>query len=161
MRFKFSYNKKNVLQALRFHFIWQSEIRILLIVIVAFDVLSAILYFTNIIRPEPFLLGSAIWLLFIISFWYILPNSIYKKSRTFKESFTLSVQEDYLILESSEGYVEWKWNQFLKYAETPAFFHLYFSTKSFFLLPKYAITSEEQSELRSIFKEKIQTTVKR
>ncbi len=78
MRFKFTYNKKKVLQALRYHFIWQPEIRILLILIIVFDITSAILYIIGKIHPEPFLLGSFIWLISIVSFWFILPNTIYK-----------------------------------------------------------------------------------
>ena len=59
MRISFSYDKKKVLQALRYHFIWQPEIReLFLILVIVFDIVSAILYMTGKIRPEPFLLGS-------------------------------------------------------------------------------------------------------
>ena len=161
MRFSFKYDKRKVLQALRFHFIWQSEIRILLIVIVLFDIISAVMYYFGKIRPEPFLLGSAIWLFFIISFWYILPYTIYRKSTTFKESFNISIQSDYIMLENAQGYVEWKWTDFLKYAETPGFFHLYFTSKSFFLLPKDEMSDAFIDQFRTLLKAKISNTVKR
>ena len=44
MHFSFSYNKKKVLQALRYHFMAQSEIRVLFIVIILFDLVCAIFY---------------------------------------------------------------------------------------------------------------------
>jgi len=52
MRFSFSYNKGKVLQALRYHFIAQFEIRILFIVIILFDIISAVFYFSGKIRPD-------------------------------------------------------------------------------------------------------------
>lgn len=150
MQFSFSYNKKKVLQALRYHFISQKEIRILFIVILLFDIISAVLYFTNKIRPEPFLLGALIWFLFLISFWFLMPGTVYKRSQTFREAFTIYFQPDYIALENNNGRVEWQWSRLKNYFESPNFFHLYFSAKSFFIVPKDNISREEQSEIRSL-----------
>ena len=87
MQFPFIYDKKKVIQALRIHFTAQKEIKILLIVVNVFAIISAILFYTHKIQPQPFLLGSLIWLLLLIGVWYILPYSIYKKSTTFKDEF--------------------------------------------------------------------------
>ena len=65
MQTHFSYDKKKVLQALRYHFILQAEIRILLIMVIIFDIISAVLYMIGKVRAEPFLLGSFIWLIFM------------------------------------------------------------------------------------------------
>ena len=127
MHFSFSYNKKNVLPALRCHFISQKEIQILFIVIILFDIISGILYFSGKIRPEPFLLGALIWFFFLISFWYLMPGLVYKRSATFRESFTIHFQPSYIALENNKGRVEWEWYRFSNYFETPYFFHLYFS----------------------------------
>ncbi|WP_204277155.1 hypothetical protein, partial [Klebsiella aerogenes] len=59
----------------------------LVILVNVFAIVSAILFYAKKIRPEPFLLGSVIWLVLMASFWYFLPNSIYKRSSTFRESF--------------------------------------------------------------------------
>lgn len=150
MRFSFSYTKRKVLQALRYHFIAQSEIRVMFIVIIIFDLLSAILYFSGKIRPEPFLIGAFVWFAFIISFWVLMPNAVYRKSATFKENFTIAFQPSYVALENKNGRVEWEWSRFTRYFETPNFFHLYFSPKTFFLVPKETINSDEQHELRTI-----------
>lgn len=156
MHFSFSYNKEKVLQALRYHFISQSEIRILFIIIIVFDIISAILYFTGKIRPEPFLLGAVIWFFFILSFWYFMPYAVYKRSATFKEDFTIFFQSSYVSLENQRGRVEWEWSKFIRYFESPHFFHLYFSAKSFFLVPKYNLDDEVQQQLRLLLKDHIQ-----
>ncbi len=150
MHFRFSYNKKKVLQALRYHFIAQREIRILFIVILLFDLVSAIFYFTHRIRPEPFVLGAFIWFFFLIAFWFLMPGIVYKRSVTFKQTFTIYFQPLYIALENSKGRVEWEWKRFTNYFETPNFFHLYFSAKSFFLLPKDNISKDEQHEIRKL-----------
>ncbi|HRI22076.1 MAG TPA: YcxB family protein [Panacibacter sp.] len=155
MQLSFTYNKKKVLQALRFHFIWQPEIRILLILVIVFDIASAVLYMIGKIRPEPFLLGSFIWLIFIISFWFILPNNIYKKSATFKNDFTVDFGTQIITLRNEKGYVEWEWQQFVKFFESPNFFHIYFSSKSFFLLPKDNMSDDFRHNLRILLNEKI------
>jgi hypothetical protein len=158
MQLKFDYDKKKVLQALRYHFIWQPEMRILLVVILAFDAATAILYFTGKIRPEPFLLGSCIWLLFIISFWYIMPGSIYKKNATFQDVFTIIFKGDGVVLRGTNAYAEWDWDGFSKFTESPNFLHLYFSSKSFFLVPKDNMTDEFKFDLRLLLSEKIKST---
>src|SRR5579885_819477 len=89
MQFSFSYDKAKVLQGLRYHFMTRPEIRILIILVNIFAILSAVLFYTKKIRPEPFLLSSVLWLFLMVSFWYLLPYTIYRRSVTFKESFTI------------------------------------------------------------------------
>ncbi|MBV9961206.1 MAG: YcxB family protein [Parafilimonas sp.] len=155
MHFSFSYNKKKVLQALRYHFIAQREIQVLFIVVLLFDVVSAVFYFTGKIRPEPFLLGAVIWFCFLIAFWYFMPNAVYKRSQTFRERFTIYFQPTYIALENTKGRVEWQWSRFANYFETPYFFHLYFSTKSFFIVPKDELSKEDQQQIRNLLNEHI------
>jgi len=156
MHFSFSYDKKKVLQALRYHFIAQKEIRLLFIVIIVFDIISAILYFSGKIRPEPFLLGAFIWFFFLVSFWFVMPGLVYKRSVTFREVFTIYFQPSYIALENNKGRVEWEWHRFTRYFESPYFFHLYFSTKSFFLVPKDGLSKDEQVEVRGLLNNKVQ-----
>lgn len=155
MKFHFSYNKSKVLQALRYHFIWQTEIRVLFIVTILFDIVSAVLYYQGKIQPQPFLLGSFVWFLFILSFWFIMPNMVYKKSTTFKEEFTIDFEERFVTLHNSKGFMEWNWDIFIKFAESPNFFHLYFSPKSFFLVPKDGLTDEVKYNLRFLLNARI------
>ena len=138
------------MQALRYHFIAQKEIRILFVVIIIFDLVSGILYFAGKIRPDPFLLGAFIWFFFLISFWFLMPGIVYKRSITFKQQFTIYFQPAYIALENDNGRVDWEWNRFVNYFESPNFFHLYFSPKSFFLVPKDTLNADEQSEIRNL-----------
>ncbi len=155
MEFGFSYNKKKVIQALRLHFIAQREIKILMILVNVFAILSAILFYQKLIRPEPFILGSFVWLLMLISVWYILPYNIYNKSNTFKESFIVSINSNSISLENQLGTVNWSWSKIHNFFESPHFFHLYFSKKSFFILPKDDLGEDILHELRAVLRENL------
>ena len=155
MQHSFSYNKKKVIQALRYHFVQRNEIRILIVLVNVFAIVSAVLFYTKKIRPEPFLLGSFIWLMLMATFWYFLPNSIYKKAATFQDSFIIDFKEDEIRLENERGYMNWPWKTFTRFFESPHFFHLYFDSKSFFLVPKDEMSDEFTHELRGMFNSKI------
>lgn len=155
MQHSFSYDKKKVIQALRYHFVQKPEIRVLIILVNVFAIVSAILFYIKKIRPEPFLLGSFIWIMLMASFWYFLPHSIYSRSVTFQESFIIDFREDEVRLESERGYVLWPWNKFSRFFESPHFFHLYFDSKSFFLVPKENMGDEFKHELRGLLNRKI------
>ena len=149
MQFSFSYDKSKVIQGLRYHFITRKEIRILIILVNIFAILSAILFYTKKIRPEPFLLSSVLWLFLMLSFWYFLPFTIYRRSQTFKDNFTIFFFERQVRLKNTRGFVDWNWSDFTNFFESPHFFHLYFSSKSFFLLPKEELDSETIRSLRN------------
>lgn len=155
MQHHFSYEKKKVIQALRFHFLQKQEIRILMILVNVFAIVAAILFYTKKIRPEPFLLGSFIWILLMASFWFFLPQSVYKRAATFQDSFKIDFNESEVRLENDRGYVNWSWNKFSKFFESPHFFHLYFDSKSFFLVPKEGMADDFRHELRAVLNEKI------
>ncbi len=155
MQLSFSYQKPRVIQALRYHFVQSPEIRVMLILVNVFAIVSAILFYTNKIRPEPFFLGSLIWMGLMASFWYFLPNNIYKKAETFKDKFIIRFNDVAVVLENERGEVVWQWDKFSKYFESPHFFHLYFDAKSFFLVPKENMGEEFTQELRGLLKVKI------
>jgi hypothetical protein len=155
MQYSFSYDKKQVLQGLRRHFFSRPEIRVMLLLVNVFAITAAVLYYMHKIRPEPFLLGSCVWLFLMVGVWFVLPYAIYKKSSTFLDAFTIYFNEDHVRLETERGYVNWEWKQFSSYFESDSFFHLYFNTRSFFLVPKETMSSDMQHELRAMLKQKI------
>lgn len=155
MQHSFSYEKKKVIQALRYHFVQRNEIRILIVLVNVFAIISAILFYAKKIRPEPFLLGSFIWLMLMATFWYFLPNSIYQKAATFRDSFIIDFKEEEIRLENERGYTNWSWTSFTRFFESPHFFHLYFDSKSFFLVPKEGMSDEFTHELRGLLNRKI------
>ena len=150
MQFSFSYDKAKVIQGLRYHFITRPEIRVLIILVNIFAILSAVLFYTKKIRPEPFLLSSVLWLFLMLSFWYFLPYTIYRRSVTFKDDFTIFFFERQVRLKNSRGFVDWNWSDFTNFFESPNFFHLYFSSKSFFLLPKEGLDTETIHSIRTL-----------
>ncbi len=155
MQHSFSYDKKKVIQGLRYHFIQRNEIRIMIVLVNVFAIVSAVLFYTKKIRPEPFLLGSFIWLLLMTTFWFFLPKSIYKKSATFQDSFIIHFNANEVLLENERGHMEWPWKKFSRFFESPHFFHLYFDEKSFFLVPKDGMSEEFRHELRGVLNKKI------
>jgi signal transduction histidine kinase len=156
MTINIRYDRNKVLQALRYHFISRSEIKILLILVNVFAILSAGLYAFKLIRPQPFLMSSVLWFLLMLTFWFWLPRIIYRRSATFKEEIALTFRDIDLLLETSRGYTTWQYNRFQYYIESPFFFHLYINDKSFFLLPKDCCVGEADTiDVRKMLNEKI------
>lgn len=155
MQHAFSYDKKKVIQALRYHFVQRSELKVLIVLVNVFAIVSAFLFYTKKIRPEPFLLGSFIWLMLMATFWYFLPNSIYNRSSTFKDQFVIYFNEDGVLLETDRGETHWEWEKFSHFFESPHFIHLYFDSKSFFIIPKEGMLEEFKHDLRGLLKLRI------
>ena len=158
MQIFFSYDKKLVIQALRYHFINRFEVRILMILVNVFAIFAAAFFYFHKVSPLAFLLSSVLWIAIMISFWYLLPNTVYKKASTFRDTFKMTFGEYRVRVENERGYTEWNWEKFSSYLESPHFIHLYFDSKSFFLVPKAAIEKEGHMEdLRRLLGEKIKS----
>ena len=156
MTVQFGYQKKQVLDGLRSHFFGRAEIRILAIVINVFAILSAILLYFKKIQAISFLIFSLLWVVLWLSIRRLLPLSIYKKSQTFRDTFTLSMEEKGVLLQTGRGQQSWSWQDFSHYRETIHFFLLYFNGRSFFMVPKDAFKDiTEIQEARQMLREKI------
>jgi len=151
----FTYDKPKVIQALRYHFITRREIKIMIILVNVFAILSAGLFFFKKISPLAFLVSSVLWFTLMIAFWFILPYSIYKKAATFKDGFKVSLEDQHLFLENERGSKSWPWTAFSSFIESPHFFHLYFDSRSFFLIPKAAFEGDAVYDARKFFVNKI------
>lgn len=127
-----------------------------MILVNVFAIFAAALFYFHKVSPLAFLLSSILWIAIMVSFWYMLPNTVYKKASTFKDSFKMTFGEHRVRVENERGYTEWNWEKFSSYLESPHFIHLYFDSKSFFLVPKAAIESDELlQDLRRLLSEKI------
>ena len=156
MQIFFAYDKRLVIQALRYHFINRFEVRVLMILVNLFAIFAAVLLYLHKVSPLAFLLSSVLWIALMASFWFILPNTVYKKASTFKDTFKMTFGEHRVRLENERGYTEWNWEKFSSYIESPHFIHLYFDTKSFFLVPKTAVEKEGSIDnLRKLLEQKI------
>jgi len=156
MRVLVTYRKPQVLQALRYHFISRREIKLMLILVNVFALLSAILLYMKLITPLPFLMSSVLWITMMVAFWIWLPFTIYRRSKTFQDSFYINIDPNHFIIETEKGSKTWAWREFSNLIETPGFFHLYFDSRSFFLIPKDVFKSnEELQQARKLMREKI------
>ena len=155
MRIEFDYNKKQVLQALRYHFLSKLEIRAMIILVNVFAFASAALFYFKKILPFAFLVGSFLWFSLMIAFWFILPGSVYRRATTFKDHFIMDFGESSFSVGNERGSRSWDWSSVKSFLETPHFFHLYFNSRSFFIVPKDAFEGDDVHEARKIFREKI------
>jgi YcxB-like protein len=156
MTVQFGYKKREVLDGLRGHFFARPEIRTLVIVINVFAILSAILFGFRKIQALPFLIFSVLWFLLWISIRRLLPLSIYKRSATFRDTFTLSLEDRGILLETKKGSQLWAWEDFSSFKETIYFFHVYFNSRSFFMIPKDSFKDiTEIQAARKLLRERI------
>jgi hypothetical protein len=156
MTVQFGYKKREVLDGLRGHFFARPEIRTLVIVINVFAILSAILFGFRKIQALPFLIFSVLWFFLWISIRRLLPLSIYKRSATFRDTFTLSLEDRGILLETKKGSQLWAWEDFSSFKETIYFFHVYFNSRSFFMIPKDSFKDiTEIQAARKLLRERI------
>lgn len=103
-----------------------------------------------------FLVGSLLWVILMISFWYLLPSMVYRKAITFKHEFSMTFEENRFTLAHEKGSKEWPWEALKHYLESPHFFHLYFDNRSFLLVPKEGCKdTDEVFTLRGLIKSKV------
>ena len=156
MTINFTYDKKQVLQALRYHFLSKKEIRLMIILVNVFALASVVLFYTKKILPFAFLVGSLLWFGLMVSFWFILPGMVYRRAATFRDHFTMHFEEESFSVGNERGSRSWQYQELSNFVETPKFFHLYFDNRSFFLVPKDAFANtDEIFELRQILKGKV------
>ena len=156
MKIHFEYEKGQVLQALRYHFISRPEIKIMLILVNVFALLSLGFYVWGKITPLAFLTGSLLWIVLMVSFWFILPGLVYRRAITFKHKFSMSFGDDGFTLEHDRGSKYWPWSALKTWIESPHFFHLYYDSRSFFLVPKTGYRDKEEiAEMRELLRRKV------
>lgn len=156
MKLEFGYDKGQVIQALRYHFISKKELRWMIILVNAFAILSLLLYAFGKITPVAFILNSLLWMLIMVSTWFILPGVVYRRTETFKHLFTMYFNEDDFTLEHEKGRRNWPYRALKFFKETPKFFLLYFDERSFLLVPKDGLKSIlDVSKLRELLKTKV------
>ena len=144
------------MQAIRYHFISRREIKIMIILVNVFTLISVLLYVFNLATPMAFLVGSFLWIVLMVSFWFLLPGLVYRKTIMFKHEFSMRFEDEgfTLIHEKVTKTFPWKALKFIK--ESPLFFFLYFDNKSFWLVPKDGCRNDDEVfELRQILKNKV------
>lgn len=152
----FGYDKRQVIQALRYHFISKMEIRLMLILVNVFAIASIVLYGLKKVGPAAFITGSVLWIVLMVAFWFVLPFMVYRKAVTFRHEFSMTFTDEGFTLAHERGQKVWEWKALQHYLESPHFFHLYFDPRSFLLVPKNGCKdSNEVFALRNLLKAKV------
>lgn len=150
------FDKPKVIQALRYHFLTRKEIRIMVILVNVFALLAITLYMLKIIRPEPFFLGTILWVVLMISFWFVLPGLVYKRTTTFQHEFDMDFDNEGFVLRHEQGSKKWPWTALQSFTESPHFFHFYFDSRSFILVPKSGCKDQDEvHELRTLIRDHV------
>jgi predicted membrane protein len=151
----FTYDKNKVIQALRYHFITRREIKIMMILVNVFAILSAGLFFFKKISPFAFLISSLLWFTLMIIFWFAMPYMVYRKAETFRDRFKAIFGDDEFRIENDRGGRSWTWKEINTWIESPHFYHLYFNSRSFFIIPKDAFEGDDVHAARNILRDKV------
>lgn len=131
----------------------------MVIVVNLFALLSAVLFYFKKILPLAFVVGSLLWFVLMLSFWFLLPGLVYRKASTFRDHFTMHFRDENFTVGNERGSRSWLWSELSNFIETPNFFHLYFDNRSFFLVPKNGFAStDEVYEMRQLLKRKVGTS---
>lgn len=149
----FTYHKQKTIQALRFHFISRKEIKVMLVLVNVFSLTTAVLFFLKKITPVAFLTGSVLWMLMMMLFWLIMPRMVFRQNKTFRETMQVDFGDDSFTINRGAHHRSFAWSSCSQWMESPHFFHIYFSERSFFLIPKEAFNDEH--EARQMLKEKL------
>lgn len=141
----FSYNKTEVINALRFHFLSRRETMILKVLCAVLFIFSLWGYWTSIVSYGLLVAVFIVIVLLTAIFWFVLPSSIYKKAKTFQEpSIKLQYNSEGMAIGTHAGARHLPWQSFHRVIETSDFFYLYRNTNSFFLIPVDAFSDESK-----------------
>lgn len=128
----------------------------MIIVVNVFAFATAVLFYFKKILPFAFLAGSLLWFSLMLTFWVLMPATVYRRAATFKDHFTMNFDEEAFSVGNERGSRSFAWQKVVKFIETPYFFHLYFDARSFFLVPKESFASaDEVYALRQLLKQKV------
>ena len=144
MHLEFSYNREDVLNALRYHFMQRGETKVFRNTLFILLAITLAGYTFKIVTIGALIGIAAMILLIALVFWYLLPVSIYNKAATFKDNIHLRYSEEGIVISTrtSEFQRELSWSNFTQVVEAKNFFFLYRGKKNFFLVPTSAFETE-------------------
>lgn len=150
----FTYNKADVINALRIHFLSRKETKILRILCIVLFIFALWGYWTSIVSYSLLVGVFIVIVLLTIVFWFILPNAIYRKAKTFHEpSIQLQYNGEGMAIGTQAGAKHLPWQSFHRVLETNDFFYLYRNSNSFFLIPTKAFSNDiDRSDFSKILR---------
>lgn len=156
MTIHFGFDKKKVIKALRLYFISRREIRFMIILVNVFAILLLIAFVLGYLGATNYIVFCTLWVVLMFFFWFVFPYSVYSKTAMFKHEYSMSFDDQNFSLEHNGRGKSWPWSSLKKYMESPDFFHLYFDSRTFLLVPKDGCKdSDEVHELRMLIKSRV------
>ncbi|RAJ04016.1 YcxB-like protein [Chitinophaga skermanii] len=157
MPIEFTYNKQDVINALRFHFWHRGEIRVLRITFLVLAILTIAGYMTEYVNLNALVMIMTMVVVLYGGIYFLLPISTYNKAATFKDSIHLRWNENGILITTNKSERVQEWKRFKHVIETKTFFYLYRDAKSFFLIPTNAFESEADRQAFSLYLQQIYT----
>ena len=156
MTIHFRFDKKKVIRALRTDCISRKEIRFMIILVNVMAILLLVPFLLGYLGATNYIVFCFLWVILMIFFWFVFPYSVYSKTAMFKHEYSMTFEEDNFSLEHKGRAKSWPWSSLKKYMESPDFFHLYFDSRTFLLVPKDACRdSDEVHALRLLIGSKV------
>ncbi len=145
MELQFQYDKQEVIDALRLHFMNRPEMKLFKGAFVLMIVLAFIGYGMGLVTLKMVIWIFLLSIVLILLFWYILPYTVYRNAKTFREpTISLRWTKDGITIGTKGGESSLPWTRFNQILETKQFFYLYRTNKSFFLIPANAFPDREE-----------------
>ncbi|MRG49114.1 hypothetical protein GFS24_28650 [Chitinophaga sp. SYP-B3965] len=155
---QFTYNREEVINALRSHFLRRGEIKVFRNTLIILLIATVTGYLFHVVNFNALLGISTMMVILGWAFWYLLPVSTYNKAATFKDNIRLRYNEEGMAISTGPGERALSWKSFSQIVETNSFFFLYKDKRSFFLIPTSAFESETAKDsfsqlMKTLFKD--------
>lgn len=96
------------------------------------------------------------WMVLMISFWFVLPALVYRRTITFRHQFSMNFTEEGFTLGHEKGSKKWERGVLYNLIQSPHFFHFYSDSRSFILVPKSGCKDiDEVADLRKLIKDHV------
>ena len=145
MEVSFQYDKAAVINALRYHFLHRQETKMLRILFAVLFLLGLWGYLKGFFPYAVVLIIFIGIILLTLVLYYVLPNVIYKKAKTFHEpSIKLEFNDGGVSIGTHAGAHHVSWQSFNRVLETNDFYYLYRNSNTFFLIPSSAFPNDTE-----------------
>jgi hypothetical protein len=78
-------------------------VKVMVIAVNVFAILSAALFYFKKISPYAFLMSSSLWFIMMILYWFLMPILVTQATQAFKDRFRAILGEEEFAIEMREG----------------------------------------------------------
>lgn len=140
---QFTYNKDEVINALRTHFLRRGEIKVFRNTLIILLIATITGFLFQVVNLNALIGILAMMIVIGWAFWYLLPVSTYNKAATFRDNIRVRYNDEGMEISTHQGDRSMAWRNFSQILETRSFFFLYRDKRSFFLIPTSAFDNDD------------------